>query len=386
MVYITFVEQQTNMHRDFDTADSVPATTRQAVAHNRHHTASARSPGETMPPQPTAPTPERLLQMAWGFAAPLILDTALRYRVFDALEHAPLSAAEVASRTSTSIRGMTMLVNALVGLELLQKEGNRVRLTPESAAFLVSTQPAYHGEMFRHTAQQVLPNWLHLSEIVRTGRPRVVLNQETDGADFFMRFVAGLFPMSYRAAQVLGAHLGVPAATGPLSVLDIGAGSGVWGIAMARQSPHVTIRAVDWPEVLEVTRQLAARHGVAERLTTVSGDLLKADFGTGHQVATIGHILHSEGPARSRRLLRKTFEALAPGGTVAIGEFVPNEERTGPAGALIFAVNMLVHTESGDTFSFGEISEWLLEAGFQNPRQLEAPAPSPLILATRPVH
>ena len=116
----------------------------------------------------------------------------------------------------------------------------------------------------------------------------------------------------------------------------------------------------------------------------MTGDLLEADFGTGHQVATIGHILHSEGADRSQQLLRKTFAALAPGGIVAISEFVPNNDRTGPPTPLIFAVNMLVHTEAGDTFTFAEIAGWLREAGFVNPRLLEAPAPSPLILATRP--
>jgi len=113
-------------------------------------------------------------------------------------------------------------------------------------------------------------------------------------------------------------------------------------------------------------------------------DQIEADFGTGHQVATIGHILHSEGPERSRELLRKTFAALAPGGTIAIAEFLPNEERTAPPTPLIFAVNMLIHTEIGDTFTFSEIAAWLREAGFVKPRLLEAPSPSPLILATKP--
>ena len=166
-------------------------------------------------------------------------------------------------------------------------------------------------------------------------------------------------------------------------MLDIGAGSGVWGIALAHQSPHVTVRAVDWPAVLKVTDKLARRHGVGNRLRTVAGDLLKADFGTGHQVATIGHILHSEGRDRSRQLLRKTFRALAPGGTIVISEFMPEDDRTGPPSPLIFAVNMLLHTEAGDTFTFAEMAEWLREAGFANPRLLKAPAPSPLLLATR---
>lgn len=136
--------------------------------------------------------------------------------------------------------------------------------------------------------------------------------------------------------------------------------------------------------VLETTKRVATRHGVANRLSTIPGDLLEANFGAGYQVAILGHILHSEGEARSRRLLRKTFDALSPGGTIAIAEFVPNDDRKGPPNALIFAVNMLINTDEGDTFTFAEISQWLREAGFTNPRQLQAPGPSPLILATRP--
>src|SRR5205807_9605278 len=95
-------------------------------------------------------------------------------------------------------------------------------------------------------------------------------------------------------------------------------------------------------------------------------------------------ILHSEGRESSRRLLKRVFDALAPGGTVAIAEFLPNNDRTGPPHTLIFAVNMLVHSTAGDTFTFKEISEWLREAGFRDVRLLDAPAPSPLVLATKP--
>jgi cyclopropane fatty-acyl-phospholipid synthase-like methyltransferase len=236
---------------------------------------------------------------------------------------------------------------------------------------------------FRHISDQLLPRWLQLNEIVRTGKPAASVNHQQEGAEFFAQFVESLFPLSFDAARQLGEHLGV-ARNGTVSVLDIGAGSGVWGIALAKQSPKVRIHAVDWPQVLEVTRKVAARHGLDDRLTTAPGDFFEADFGHGHHVATIGHILHSEGRERSRRLLEKTFDALAPGGTVAIMEFVPNDERTGPPNALIFAVNMLVNTEAGDTFTFAEMSGWLREAGFTNPRRLEVQAVSPLILATKP--
>ena len=324
------------------------------------------------------------MQFAWGYAPPLILEAALNLRLFDLLDRGPQSARELAVQSGASIRGLTAILNALVGLEFLAKRGDRYGLTPESAAFLVSTKPGYHGGFFRHVIRQILPNWLKLTEAVRSGRPAVAANHQGDGQEFFAEFVEGLFPLSYKAAQVLGEHLGIPKARSPVSVLDIGAGSGVWGIALAHQSPRVTIHAVDWPAVLKVTRKLARRHGVGDRLRTVAGDLLEADFGSGHQVATIGHILHSEGPDRSRQLLRKTFRALAPGGTIAISEFMPDDDRTGPPTPLIFAVNMLLHTEAGDTFTFAEMAKWLREAGFANPRLLKAPAPSPLLLATRP--
>jgi hypothetical protein len=123
---------------------------------------------------------------------------------------------------------------------------------------------------------------------------------------------------------------------------------------------------------------------LAERFSFREGDLLDTDFGSGYNVATLGHILHSQGAELSKALLQKTFTALASGGTIAIAEFLVNAERTGPLNGLTFAINMLVSTDCGDTFSFEEISGWLIEAGFTDPRTLATHGPSPLILATKP--
>jgi predicted O-methyltransferase YrrM len=225
---------------------------------------------------------------------------------------------------------------------------------------------------------------MHLTEVVQTGQPWRAANRATHGEDYYANFVESLFPGGAAAAHALGEHLEVAQSTKAVSVLDIGAGSGVWGITLAKQSPQVRVRAVDWPAVVTITRRVAERHGVADRLTTVAGDLFEADFGQDHQIATLGHILHGEGPDRNRLLLRRTFEALAPGGIIAIQEFVPNDDRSGPAQALVFAVNMLVNTEAGDTYPFREISEWLREAGFVETRLLDVPAVSPLVLANKP--
>jgi ubiquinone/menaquinone biosynthesis C-methylase UbiE len=356
---------------------SAPASTSQQQPHPQQP--------QTKPPAGAGGrvTPERIMQMAWGHAAPLMIEAAVHLGVFDALDGGPLLLEQVASRTNASPRGIRALLNGLVGLQLLTKDsGGRYALTPESAAFLVSTKPDFRGGLFRHVSKQLMPVWLDLTDVVRTGKPARQVNDAGSSAEFFQKFVEDIFPMSYAAAQALGKALNL--ADRPAKVLDVASGSGVWGIALAEQAPGVRVTAVDWEGVLPVTRRVAQRHGVADRFTYLAGDIHTVDWGKRYDVATLGHILHGEGRENSRKLLRRVHDALAPGGTIAIAEFVVDEDRTGPALGLIFAVNMLVNTDAGDTYSYAEMTEWLREAGFENPRTLEAPGPSPLLLASKP--
>jgi ubiquinone/menaquinone biosynthesis C-methylase UbiE len=333
----------------------------------------------------TPVSPERILQMAWGYAPPLAIESAIRLGVFDRLDGQPESAEQIATDSRCSLRGITALLNLQVGLGLLKKTADgSYTLTPESRTFLVSSKPSFQGGMFRHISSQLMPKWLELTQVVQTGKPASTVNDQSDGSEFFIKFVEDIFPMSYPSARVLAEHLDTDNARTPISVLDLAAGSGVWGIALAQKSPHVSVRAVDWPRVLDVTRRVVQRFGLSDRYTFAAGDLTDADFGAGHQIATLGHILHSEGATRSRALLQKTFRALAPGGTIAIAEFLVNEDRTAPVGSLIFAMNMLVNTTDGNTYSFEEVKSWLEDAGFEQARLLPAPGPSPLILANRP--
>jgi SAM-dependent methyltransferase len=336
------------------------------------------------PPVESKPNADLVIRHAWGYAQPLFIEAAVRQKLFDHLVAGPKDVAALAQATGASVRGLRMLCDALVGMELLTKDDQgRYALTPESDAFLVSTKPSYLGAFYAHVSDQLLPKWLQLNEAVRTGRPVRAVNQEGEGAPFFAEFVEALFPMGWPAASALAEHLGVARATQPVSVLDLAAGSGVWSIALAKAGPTVQVTAVDWPGVLPVTQRVAERHSVADRFRYVAGDLDSADLGTGHHIATLGHILHSEGEARSKALLQRTAQAMASGGTIAIAEWLVNADRRGPMAGLIFAVNMLVHTDQGDTFSFEEIAAWLKEAGFKDARLLEVPAVSPLILATR---
>lgn len=271
------------------------------------------------------------------------------------------------------------MLNALVALELLRKDdAGRHSLTPESATFLVSGKPGYLGGFMRHS-DTLIPKWLQLTEVVKTGRPAMAVNEESDGTEFFESFVEDLFAVGYPAARALAEAL-----PGRKRILDLAAGSGVWSIPLAQKLKDVRVTAVDWPGVLRTTRKVTARLGVAEQYEFRAGDLREADFGNGYDAAVLGQILHSEGAERSRSLLGKTFRALAPGGTIAIAEFLANDDRSGPPLAMLFAVNMLVNTKDGDTFTIPEISGWLTDAGFTDVRALEVPAPSPLLLATKP--
>ena len=328
-------------------------------------------------------TPERLMQFGFDYAPPLIIGAAVSNKVFDTLARGPKSVDEVSRETGASTRGLRAIMNALVGLELLAKRNGKYALTPESENFLVRDKPGTLAGFFSMNRLRLIQLWMKLDEIVRTGQPVEARNLEGPGTEFFTELVENIIPMSYGAAQALANHLRIADAKNSVRVLDLAAGSGIWGIALAQKSPRVEVTAVDWAGMIPTTKRITQKFGVSDRFKYIEGDLLEADLGSGYDIATLGHILHSEGEERSRKLLKKTAPALRGGATIAIGEWLVNDERTEPLNGLMFAVNMLVNTERGDTFSFNEIKSWLEEAGFKDARTLEAPGPSPLVLATK---
>ena len=174
-------------------------------------------------------TPERLMELSFAYAPPLIISAAAGNKVFDALENGAKTAEEVAKETAASPRALRILMNALVGLDLLKKDRRgRYSLTPESAAFLISEKPGTHAGFFGTIAPQLISRWLRLTDIVREGRPAVSVNQETEGTEFFCQLVENIIPMSYPAAQKLGDHLKIAKTKKEIRVLDLAAGSGIW--------------------------------------------------------------------------------------------------------------------------------------------------------------
>ena len=364
--------------------DKVMETGQQAQMHCQNDDRRHLSPSQQ---RQEGVTPDRILLLVFGYAPPLIIQAGIANGVFDSLEQGPRYVSEVSAITGAAVRGLRTIMNAMVGLGLLSKDAEgRYSLTSESAAFLVSSKPSFLGGYIRHHTKQLIPEFLDLDEIIQRGGPSLPSGNEQIETEFFEEFVEALFPLAFPGAQALAEALGVDKARAPIRVLDLGAGSGVWGIALARKSAQVMVTAVDWPGIASITRTMAARFGVEDRFRFVGGNLWEADFRRGYSIAILGHILHGEGEEANRRLLKKTFDALAPGGTIAIAEILVDEDRKAPVFPLLFAVNMVANTERGDTYSFAEIGGWLKNTGFEDVRALQIPGPSPLILASKPNH
>ncbi len=325
---------------------------------------------------------ERLQQLTFSFAPTRVLMTALQLDLFSHIAAGHRTAADIARAAGANERGTRMVLDALAGLELLTKGGGQYELTPVARQYLARGSSDYMGSMLE--SERLWEAWAHLTEVVKSGKPFRNVTEQKDAEDFFKILVRSLHvtnrPLAQRATEALGAGT----TRRGLRVLDIGCGSGVWGISIAEADEEARVTALDFPKVLEITREYAGRHKVAGRFEYLPGDLREADLGENrYDVAVLGNIAHSEGERSSRALFRRIHRALRPGGRLAIADMIPNDERTGPPFALIFAINMLLNTEEGDTFTLAEYKAWLTEAGFARVETADIGSHSPLLIAHR---
>jgi len=154
--------------------------------------------------------------------------------------------------------------------------------------------------------------------------------------------------------------------SGPIKVLDIAAGHGMYGVTVAKNIPNVHVTAVDWPAVLEVAKENAAKAGVSDRFSTRPGSAFDADLGEGYDYVFITNFLHHFDPATNEKLLRRFHAALKPGGKTLTVEFVPNPDRVTPPMAAAFSLVMLAHTDAGDAYTFAEYDQMFRAAGFKS--------------------
>lgn len=323
--------------------------------------------------------PELLLQLSFSLAPSSILSAALTLDVFTHVAAGNRTVEEIARAAGASERGARMLLDALVALQLLSKNGEHYELTPMSAEFLVRDRPNYIGEMLK--MDRTWQAWSNLAEVVRSGKPLQAVEARERAEDFFPMLVRGLHVINTqparRTAQILGAgttHKG-------MRVLDVACGSGIWGISVAEADTEAHVTAQDFPGLFETTRGYLKRHNVEDRYDFLPGDLKEIEFGENrYDLAILGNIVHSEGEDSSRDLFKRLYKALKPGGRIVIIDMIPNNERTGPPFALFFALNMLLNTEKGSTYTLAEYTEWLSDAGFKRVETADIQSHSPIII------
>lgn len=344
-------------------------------------------------PGPIAPTP--VFETAYSFIQTRVLATAIELDLLTPIKHGARTVEALAASTGCSPRGLRILLNALVAMGYLGKDGDQYALSPVAATFLAQDSPQYLGDyvtlIYAHPLMR--RNWDSLSEVVQAGRlPNptrtsaggLTGESAADAAEFFTQLVNPLYVASRPAADAAAQVLCDGRAQG-LRVLDVGAGSAVWSLAIARRDPHARVTAADLPDVIEKsTKRFAHREAVEDRYDYLPGDFRQVDFGESrYDVAVLGYVCHGEGARGTQALLARVHRALKPGGQLLIAEALPDDERKTALLPLIFAVLMLANTEEGDTFTLPEYREWLEAAGFRDIHTIEAPAPWPLIVSQR---
>jgi ubiquinone/menaquinone biosynthesis C-methylase UbiE len=196
----------------------------------------------------------------------------------------------------------------------------------------------------------------------------------------WVTFARAMAPMMHLPAQAIAQKL--PAA-GPLKVLDIAAGHGMFGIAVAQHNPEATITALDWAAVLEVAKENAAKAGVSERYCTIPGDFFTAELGSDYDAILITNFLHHFDVPTCEGILRKVHEALRPGGVAITLEFVPNEDRVSPPTPARFSMTMLITTARGDAYTWSEYERMLGNAGFNSNAIHMLPTEQSVIISTK---
>ena len=321
-----------------------------------------------------------LMTSRFGYIASRAIGVAVELDLFTAMADRPQTVEQLSVGLEVSPRGLRVLLRALVPLGLAEGRGPLWALTEEARTYLVKSSPQYVGGMILQ-ADSVWNRWARLGDAVRQGScPEAGIESAEDDGRFFAQFVQGLYNMNAPAAQGAARQL---AGGGLRRVLDLGAGSGVWSIALAEALPDLSVVAVDRARILdEVTRPFVREHDLLDRFEFHPGDLKDPLPGPEpFDLIVLGHVLHSEGLEGSLDLLGRCREALRPGGRVLVAEMVPENERD--TYGWLFGLNMLLLTEAGEVFSRSELEQLLQRSGFGNLEWVGVPAPYPLLLATR---
>ncbi len=335
--------------------------------------------------QASAPvTPAIVFDSLMAFQRTFALKAAIELDIFRAVGQGPGDVVSIARHANASERGTRILCDFLVIAGLLQKENGRYHHTPSSAAFLDPASPSCIASVSRFLTNSMLHDpYQHLADIVRSGRTALPgegsVNPENPA---WVEFAQSMAPMMAGLAGPL-ASIALEGRSGPMRVLDIAAGHGLFGIEVAKHNPQAHVTGLDWAPVLEVALENAKKAGVQDRYDMLPGSAFEVDFGGPYDIVLLTNFLHHFDPDTNVVLLKKIRGVLKPGGTVATLEFVPNEDRVSPPQPASFSMTMLTQTVGGDAYTFRELCDMHHRAGFTQINQHPNPMSPHTVVTAR---
>jgi 2-polyprenyl-3-methyl-5-hydroxy-6-metoxy-1,4-benzoquinol methylase/predicted transcriptional regulator len=320
------------------------------------------------------PSPDLFFQGANAYQLSAALKAAIELDIFTAIGEGNSAPDTIAKRCNASTRGARILCDFLAVRGFLAKTDGAYRLTPDSALFLDRRSPAYLGNAANFLVHSsFIDNFKNLAAIVRRGgmQENGTLNPDDP---IWVEFARSIGPMQRLQAESLAALLDGNAAK--LKVLDIAAGHGHFGIAIASRNPLAEIVAVDWSNVLEVAKENARNAGVSERYQTIAGSAFEVDLGRDYGLVLVTNFLHHFEPATIEIFLQRARASMVPDARLIAVDFIPDENRVQPAVAALFAMTMLGTTPGGDAYTLSEYRKMFEDAGFRSLEMQDLP-PSP---------
>ena len=307
-----------------------------------------------------------------------ILLTGIKLEIFTALQEGALTCEELAASQHCDARTLGLLLNALVAMNVLVKDGNNFANTSIGQKHLVKSSPEYVGHLLiLHDMEW--SNWGKLEETIRTGNSPVTQHVFETNPEMGANVLAVLDRIGKGSGVNLAKRLAVPDSG---RVLDVGGGAGTNAIALCQEYPNVQATVFDLPTTLEVTRRAVEQAGLSERIRLLPGNFLRDSFDGAYHVALMSDILHYQDAVTNAGLVKKIYDYLKPGGILVIKDRFLDSSRTSPAWTTAFAVHIMVNTEHGDCFTTEEAMDWMKQAGYQDVVELE---PRAVVQGRRPL-
>lgn len=310
-------------------------------------------------------TPQSVLSLSRNFMESRILLTAAELNLFALLAPRPLTAEEAARRLPGNLRAVTILLDALAAMGFLGKKEGRYQCLSPASHFLSPDRPDSVLPMVLHAAH-LWERWSHLTETVGSGpRSSETPHQDEERLRSFIGAMHAIAaPMASRIVKAVN-----PA--GARAFLDVGGASGTYTLAFLQADPKMRATLFDQPPVIEMARRRLAEAGVLDRVTLIAGDFYADELPSGHDLAFVSAIIHQNGPEQNSELFKKVLRSLQPGGRIVLRDHIMEPDRTEPISGAVFAVNMLLATEGGNTYPFEELERGLTQAGFVRVRLIQ---------------